>query len=357
MRADFDNEVERTDETVMQFAAFVARVCRAENLLPFLPDAVAAVVEYAQVYVAKKKKLSLRFGRILPVLKEADYWARRKEAEQVDAACVDKAVEERRFRYNLYEARVHESYADESILMSCQGSTVGQVNALAVYQVGDFSFGRPSRITAEVYMGKRGIVNIERESKLSGKTHDKGVLILSGCLNRLFAQTQPLGLGISITFEQSYGGIDGDSASSTELYAILSSLADLPISQGVAVTGSVNQKGEIQAIGGVNQKIEGFFDVCKTKGLNGSQGVMIPEANVKNLMLRKDVIQAVEEGRFTIYRVTTIEQGIEILTGKPAGVADKNGTYPEDSVYGKVQRRLKTYLQRSLKLKALNKED
>jgi len=224
------------------------------------------------------------------------------------------------------------------------------VNALAVYQIGDISFGRPSRITAETYMGKRGVINIEREAKLSGKTHDKGVLILSGYLGRTFAQSYPLSLSISVTFEQSYGGIDGDSASSTELYAIISSLSDIPIHQGIAVTGSVNQKGEIQAIGGVNQKIEGFFDVCKAKGLTGKQGVLIPRANVKNLMLKRAVVNAVKKGLFHVYQVSTVEQGIEILTGVPAGIPDPDGNFPEGSVFGKVQEKLKRYLEQSLEL-------
>ena len=246
---------------------------------------------------------------------------------------------------------MHESYVDDTIMIDVESNVVGQVNALAVFQIGDISFGRPSRITAETYMGKQSVINIEREAKLSGKTHDKGVLILSGYLGRTFAQNYPLGLSISITFEQSYGGIDGDSASSTELYAIISSLSDIPIHQGIAVTGSVNQKGKIQAIGGVNQKIEGYFDVCKAKGLTGKQGVLIPRANVKNLMLKREVVDAVKKGRFHVYRVSTVEQGIEILTGAPAGIPDPDGNFPEGSVYGKVQEKLKRYLEQSFKLK------
>jgi predicted ATP-dependent protease len=228
---------------------------------------------------------------------------------------------------------------------------VGQVNALAVYQMGDISFGRPSRITAETYMGKAGVVNIEREANMSGNTHDKGVLILSGFLGRTFAQNNPLNLSISITFEQSYSGIDGDSASSTELYAILSSLSGFPIEQGIAVTGSVNQKGAIQAIGGANQKIEGFFDVCKTRGLTGSQGVMIPRANVKNLMLKKEVVDAVERGEFHIYQVASIEEGIQILTGKEAGARDEKGNYPNGTVFGNVQKKLQSYYEKEIRFR------
>ncbi|MGD2014570.1 MAG: AAA family ATPase, partial [Desulfobacterales bacterium] len=309
VRADFDHEVKRNEDTMQQYARFIARVCKEDNLLPLTPKGVAAIVAYGEKQVADKDKLSLRFGSIQGVLKEADYWARKKNARVVSDKYVQKALKEHRFRYNLYEEKVQENYVDETILIDLDGAIVGQVNALAVYQIGDLAFGRPSRITAETYLGKEGIINIERESKLSGKTHDKGVLILSGYLGRTFAQKYPLNLSASITFEQSYGGIDGDSASSTELYAILSSLSGVPIHQGIAVTGSVNQKGQVQAIGGVNHKIEGFFDVCKAKGLTGSQGVMIPKANVKNLMLKKEVIDAVKKGKFHIYRVATIQEG------------------------------------------------
>ena len=351
VRADFDYEVKRNKETVQQYARFISRVCRAENLLPFTPDSVAAIVEYGEKYVAHKNKLSIRFGPILGVLKEADYWARKGDADNVSEKYVKRAFNEYRFRYNLYETKIHESYVDGTIMIDVDGEVVGQVNALAVYQIGDISFGRPSRITAETYMGMKGIINIEREAKLSGKTHDKGVLILSGYLGRTFAQNHPLSLSASITFEQSYGGIDGDSASSTELYALISSLSDIPIRQALAVTGSVNQKGQIQAIGGVNQKIEGFFDVCEEKGLTGQQGVLIPKANVNNLMLKKEVIDAVKKKKFHIYQVSTVEEGIEILTGVPAGKKDKEGNYAEGTVFGKVQEKLKKYLERSLKMK------
>ncbi|RTZ97783.1 MAG: protein LonB [Deltaproteobacteria bacterium] len=351
VRADFDHEVIRNDKTMMQYAQFVARVCKQEKLLPLTPTGVAAVVEFGEKQVADKNKLSLRFGSILGVLKEADYWAKKSGARSVSEKYVIKALKEHRFRYNLYEEKTHESYANNTILIDVKGKVVGQVNALAVYQVGDLSFGRPSRITAETFMGRPGIVNIERESKLSGKTHDKGVLILSGFLGRTFAQRYPLNLSVSITFEQSYGGIDGDSASSTELYAILSSLSGIGINQGIAVTGSVNQKGEVQAIGGVNQKVEGFFEVCRTKGLTGRQGVMIPQSNVQNLMVSRDVLKYVKKGKFHIWAVATIEEGIQILTGVPAGKPNKAGNYPKKTVFGKVQKRLKFYLEQQYRLK------
>ena len=351
VRADFDYEVVRTDETVRLYAQFIARVCRDENLLPFTPDGVSAVVEYGEKAIDSKNKLSLRFGSVVGVIKEADYWARKDNADRVTSLYVVKAFTEYRFRYNLYEEKIHENYVEDTIMIDVDGEEVGQVNALAVYQMGEIAFGRPSRITAETFMGKSGVINIERESKLSGKTHDKGVLILSGYLGRTFAQRYPLSLSISLTFEQSYSGIDGDSASSTELYAILSSLSGVPIRQGIAVTGSVNQKGQVQAIGGVNQKIEGFFEVCRSKGLTGSQGVMIPAANVKNLMLKKSVVDAVKQGQFKIWQVATVEAGIEILTGTAAGAPNAEGNFPPETLYGQVQQKLKAYLKQSLKLK------
>ncbi len=351
VRADFDHEVIKNDDTIQKYARFIARVCKEEELLPLTPKGVAAIVEYGEKYISNKHKLSIRFGPVMGILIEADYWARKRNAKQVTDKDVIQAFTEYRFRYNLYEEKIHESYVDDTIMIDVEGDEIGQVNALAVYQIGDISFGRPSRITAETYMGKQGVINIEREAKLSGKTHDKGVLILSGYLGRTFAQNYPLNLSISITFEQSYSGIDGDSASSTELYAITSSLSGIPIHQGIAVTGSVNQKGKIQAIGGVNQKIEGFFDVCKSKGFTGKQGVLIPKANVKNLMLKKEIVDAVRKSKFHIYQVSTIEEGIEILTGVPAGVPDENCEYPVDTVYGKVQAKLKRYFERSYELK------
>jgi lon-related putative ATP-dependent protease len=351
VRADFDFETKSDPNTIQLYARFIARVCKQEKLLPFTPDGVSAIVEYGEKFIASKNKLSLRFGQIVSIIKEADYWARKEEADRVSDAYVIKAFNEYRFRYNLYEEKMHENYVDDTIMIDVDGAIVGQVNALAVYQMGDFHFGRPSRITAETYMGKEGVINIEREARLSGKTHDKGVLIISGYLGRTFAQKFPLNLSISITFEQSYGGIDGDSASSTELYAVLSSLAGIPIDQGIAVTGSVNQKGHIQAIGGVIQKIEGFFEVCKAKGLTGTQGVMIPRANVKNLMLKKEVIAAVEKGRFHIYQVSTVAEGIAVLTGVAAGRPDDAGDFPAGTVFGAVQKKLKEYTQQALKLK------
>ncbi len=348
VRADFDDEVALNSDSIQKYARFIARVCNAEKLLPFTPDAVAAVVEYGKQSIADKTRISLRFGPIVALLKEADYWAQKGGSLCVTGGYVSQALNEYRFRYNLYEEKIHESYMDGTVLLDVTGSVTGQVNALAVYQIGDISFGRPSRITAETFMGKPGIINIERETNLSGNTHDKGILILSGYLGKTFAQLYPLSLTISIAFEQNYGVIDGDSASSSELYAVISSLSDVPVFQGIAVTGSVNQKGEIQAIGDVNEKIEGFYDVCKTRGLTGQQGVMIPATNVKNLMLKQEVVETVRQNLFHVYPVSTISEGIEILTGMPAGTIDSNGIYPETTVYGRVQKKLLTFLKQSM---------
>ncbi len=357
VRADFDFEVDKNEETINQYVQFIAKVCHQENLMPLMPSGVSAMIEYGERHIAKNNKLSIRFGPIVAMLKESHYWAEKSGAGEIAREHVEKAYTEFRFRHSLYEEKMHANYADNTVKIDVDGAVTGQVNALAVFTVGDISFGRPTRITAETYMGKDGIINVEREVNLSGRTHDKGVLIISGYLGRIFAQKHPLSLSVSVTFEQNYAGVDGDSASSTELYAILSSLSDVPVNQGIAVTGSVNQKGEIQAIGGVNEKIEGFFDVCRTKGLTGSQGVIIPAANVRNLELKQDVIDAVTEGKYHIYSVSHITEGIEILTGAEAGKPNREGDYPKTSIYGKVQQKLWTYLKRSIELKKMAEID
>lgn len=349
VRADFDYEVTDTAETAYQYARFIARVCKQENLRHFSPEGVAAIIEVCKSISGHHKKLSLRFGPIISMIQEAEYWATEAQETLVTDLHVKRAVAEHRFRYNLYEEKVHESYLNETILIDVDGEEIGQVNALVVYQMGEIAFGRPTRITVETYLGKYGLINIEREAGLSGNTHDKGIMILSGYLGRIFAQNQPLCLSVSVTFEQNYGAVDGDSASSTELYAILSSLSDIAIQQGIAVTGSVNQKGKIQAIGGVNEKVEGFFEVCKSKGLSGRQGVIIPKANVQNLMLSQEVVEAVSNGLYHIYPIETVEQGIEILTGLPAGQRGKNGEFPDGTIYHKVQNRLDAFFNQTLK--------
>ena len=297
-------------------------------------------MEYSARMVADQTKLSSRFGQIKDLLIEADYWARKDSSPRVLGTHVRQAIQHKIHRVNLIEERIQEMITDGSLLLNVSGESVGQVNGLAVYDLGDFSFGRPSRITAQTYAGRNGVINIEREAALSGRTHDKGVLILSGYLGAKYGQESPLTLSVSLAFEQSYDGVDGDSASSTELYAILSSLSRIPLRQNIAVTGSVNQMGEIQPIGGVNQKVEGMFDVCRAAGLTGDQGVMIPHQNVKNLMLREDVVRAIREGQFHIYSVKTINEGIEVLTGTPAGERLAEGGYTPGSISQLVDQRL-----------------
>jgi len=340
MKADFDTVMERKDETQLKYAEFIRKICSDENLLPFDRSGAAAVIEYGVRLAGRQKKLSTEFHRITDILREARYWAGKEGDTRVTEKHVDQAIAEKIYRKKLIEEKIQEMIDDGLILIDSEGARVGQVNGLSVYDLGEYAFGKPSRITAQTSMGKAGIINIEREADLSGRTHNKGVLILAGYLRGKYAQDKPLTLTTSICFEQSYGGIDGDSASSTEVYAILSSLAEFPIRQDVAVTGSVNQNGEIQPIGGVNQKIEGFFDVCKVRGLTGTQGVMIPHQNIGDLMLRKDIVEAVSQGKFHIYPVQTIDQGIEILTGVPGGEKKSDGSYPEGTVNLRVDKKL-----------------
>jgi lon-related putative ATP-dependent protease len=346
VRADFDWEMKKTPDAVMQYAGLIKTLGEKAKTRPFDKTGVAAVLEFGARLAGRTDKLSTRFNQIGDILKEADYWACKEKSETVKAAHVDKAIAERIDRANLLEEKISDMIEKGLILIDTQGAVVGQVNGLAVYDTGELTFGKPSRITAKVSVGSSGIINIEREAQLSGKTHDKGMLILSGLMRDRFAQDKPLAMSASICFEQSYGGVDGDSASSTEVYVLLSALSGLPIRQDLAVTGSVNQKGEIQPIGGVNQKIEGFFGVCKAKGLTGTQGVIIPSQNIGDLMLRKDVVEAVKQGKFRIYSVLTIEQGIELLTGIPAGVRDSTGRYPVETVYGKADNKLEQLAQR-----------
>lgn len=351
VRADFDYEVDKQDQSIHQYVKFISRVCREEGLRHFDPDGVAALIELSQKMVDDQKKLSLRFGKIVEIITEASYWSEKNGGGYVSREDVERAFQERRYRSSMAEEKMQERVIRDIRFIDTDGERVGQVNALSVYQLGDFSFGQPSRITAETYMGKDGIINIERNAKLSGKIFNKGMEILSGWLGRQFAQDFPLSLNISITFEQSYGGIDGDSASSTEAYAILSTLSGLPLRQDLAVTGSMNQKGEVQAIGGVNQKIEGFFDICNERGLTGEQGVLIPASNRDHLMLKQEVVDAVEADKFHIYPVSHVHEGIELLTGRAAGDPDEDGNYPDDSVFGLVTLELEQYVRRGYALK------
>jgi predicted ATP-dependent protease len=341
VKADFDYQVELTDENMRAYACFIRMCCDEEKLLPFDRSGVTKLIEYASRVVSDQKKLTTRFGQLKDLLIEADYWAKDSQSSIIKGEHVEKAIREKVHRLDLVAEHILKLIVEGTLMVDLEGAVVGQVNGLSVYDLGTFSFGRPSRITAKTFLGKRGVINIERESQLSGRIHDKGVLILSGYLGWKYAQDKPLSLSASLCFEQSYTGIEGDSASSTELYAVLSSLSDLPIRQDIAVTGSVNQKGEIQPIGGVNQKIEGFFDVCKAKRLTGYQGVMIPYQNVRNLVLREDVVKAVQDNQFHIYAVKNIDEGMGILTGVTAGEKRADNSYPEDTVNYFVDHRLK----------------
>lgn len=345
--ADFDIEMGRDEENILKMARFIATHCEKEDLRHFDRDAVGRVVEYSSRLADSQNKLSSRFNQIVEILYEADSWAEADGSDIVTVKHIEKAIAEKIFRNNKYEEKILEMFDAGDYLIDVEGEKIGEINGLAVTGTGEYKFGKPSKITVATYRGKAGIINIEREVKTSGKIHDKGVMIISGYLGYKYAQDKPMALSASIVFEQLYSGVDGDSASSTELYAILSSIAKVPIRQYIAVTGSVNQRGEIQPIGGVNEKIEGFFKVCKLKGLTGNQGVMIPHQNVKNLMLKDEVVQAVKEGKFHIYSVKTIDEGIEILTGIPAGKKDEKGNYPEGTIHYLVNKRLKELAEES----------
>jgi len=341
VKADFDYEIARTEDNMMQYAAFISGCCDECEVRHFDPTGVAKALEYSSRLVADQEKLSSRFAQVKELIEEANYWAKKENAQYISADHVKKAMEEKVFRHNLVDDRIQEMITRGTIMIDTQGSVVGQINGLSVYSLGDISFGKPSRITSRTFMGRSGVINIERETQLSGPLHNKGVMILSGYLGWKYAQDKPLSLSASLCFEQSYEGVEGDSASSAELYAILSSLSEIAIKQSIAVTGSVNQKGEVQPIGGVNEKIEGFFKCCKAIGLTGDQGVLIPENNLKNLMLRDEVVKAVDEGKFHIYSANTIDEGIEILTGMPAGEKQADGTYPENNINYLVDKKLK----------------
>lgn len=343
IKVDFDVEMDFNTQNMNQMACFIHTHCKEHYLLAFDQTAVAQVVEYSVRLVANQNKLSAQFNHLAEIIYEADAWARLMNETIVTEAYITKAIEEREYRSNLYEEKIQNNIKDGTILIDTDIFIIGQVNALSVMQVGQYSFGKPSRITATTFVGKKGIINIERESELSGSIHNKGVYILGGYLGQTFAQNHRLSLTAHLAFEQSYGGIDGDSASAAELYAIISSLADVPLNQGLAVTGSVNQKGIIQPIGGVNEKIEGFFEICKQQGLTGKQGVLIPPQNVQNLMLNDEVIEAIKQNQFNIYQVRTIEEGLAILTGKEIGQLNDEGKFEENSIYGKVTDKLSAY--------------
>ncbi|HYM15744.1 MAG TPA: ATP-binding protein [Dehalococcoidia bacterium] len=349
-KADFTTDVDRIDEHVELYVRFIARQVADLGMRPFDAGAVARVVEQSSRMVADQGKLSLRMMDVVDLLVEADYWACDEGASLVTAAHVDRAIEQQVYRSNLVEERIQEFITDGTIKVDVEGAVAGQVNGLSVFELGDYAFGRPSRITARVSMGRGQVMNLEREIQKSGPSHSKGFLILQGYLNGKFAHRQPLSFAASITFEQVYDEVDGDSASSTELYALLSAITDVPLDQGIAVTGSVNQLGEVQAIGGVNEKIEGFYAVCKARGLTGSQGVMIPKDNVHNLMLKPEVVRAVAEGRFHVWAAASIEEGIELLTGLPAGRLRRDGTYAPGTLFRKVTDALEAMTKRAMEV-------
>jgi lon-related putative ATP-dependent protease len=341
VKADFDTRMERTEENVKSYAASLWSLCCKERLKHMDAGAVAKLIEHSSRLAEHQEKLSTRFIEIADILREANHYASSDGAPLVTRAQVEKAIEERIYRSNLIQEKVGELIEKGVFFIDTQGEVVGQVNGLAVISLGDFAFGRPNRITVSIGMGREGLIDIEREAKLGGRIHTKGVMILSGFLADRYAQDKPLALSARVVFEQSYEEVEGDSASSTELYALLSALSGLPIRQGIAVTGSVNQKGQVQAIGGVNQKIEGFFKVCQAKGLAKDQGVVIPESNMANLMLREEILEAVGEGKFHIWPVKTIDEGIEILTGHKAGERRSDRTFEPDTVNDRVDKRLR----------------
>ena len=333
VNVDFDVEMDRTRENIRNYVSFIASMCENENLKHFNCEGLAKVVEYGSRLADNQNKLSTRFNIVSEIVYEASALAEADNSEYVEGKHVNQAIKNKKYRSNRIEEKMQEQIVNKKVLIDTEGAVVGQVNGLSVMGVSGYAFGLPSRITARTYAGREGIINIERETDMSGNIHSKGVLTLNGYLGGKFAQEKPLGLTAQVTFEQLYGGVEGDSASSAELYAILSSLSDVPIKQNLAVTGSVNQMGEIQPIGGVNEKIEGFFDICSLNGLTGDQGVIIPVSNIDNLMLKDEVIEAVKNNLFHIYAVTKIEEGIELLTGVKAGEKDIYGDYEKDSIF------------------------
>jgi len=340
IRADLDNQMDRGDENIEGYLAFLKQTCEDEGLLPFHPTGAASFIDAGAEMAGKQRKLTTHWTALADILREASYLAQQEGSPSVTDRHVEQAQEERRYRRNLTEEQLDDLIRDDSVLIQTEGTKVGQVNGIALYETEDYLFGKPCRITAQAGMGRSGVVNIEREVNLSGKIHDKGVLILCGFLRTRFAKDKPLTLGASLCIEQFYSEIDGDSASLGEICALLSSLADVPIRQGIAVTGSISQHGDVQAIGCVSEKILGFFDVCFHRGLTGNQGVIIPEGNVEDLMLPTKIIRAAEQGNFSIYAVRTVEQALEILTGRAAGEPDNKGRYPQGSVNGRADDRL-----------------
>jgi lon-related putative ATP-dependent protease len=345
-KADFDTQMNRSDDSLKDYAAVICRLCKEENLKHLTSGALAKIIEHSSRLAGDQEKLSTLFADISDIIRESNFWAEEAGASFIETSHVEQAIEQKVYRSNLIQQRINEMIGKGMIIIDTNGEKIGQVNGLAVISLGDFAFGKPSRITATVSIGREGLVDIERESKLGGPLHTKGIMILNGYIADKYVREVPLSLSARLVFEQSYEEVEGDSASSTELYALLSRLANVPIKQGIAVTGSVNQKGEVQAIGGLNEKIEGFFEVCRLKGLDGKQGVLIPASNVRNLMLREDVVEAVKKRKFHIYPVDTIEDGIEVLTGVKAGKCLEDGSFEPDSINFRVQQHLTTLAER-----------
>ena len=349
IRVDFDYEMRLNDEHIRDIAAFVHCYTKEEGLPDFELAAIGRLIEYAARLAERQDRLTTCFHQLAEIIQEAAAWAQQDRIQNITDTYVIQAIEKRNYRLNMYEEKLSELIEEETIMIDTQGGKVGQINGLAVLDMGDYAFAKPSRITATTYMGKAGIINIEKEAEMSGRIHDKGVQVMIGYLGQTYAQEFPLSLSCRIGFEQNYSGIDGDSASSTELYAVLSSLSGLPIRQDIAVTGSINQFGDIQPIGGVTYKVEGFFDLCRKRGLTGNQGVIIPKQNIRDLVLNDDVIEAVKDGKFHIYAIGHVDEGIAILTGTEAGKADARGRYGLDTVHGKVLKKLKVYYKQALK--------
>jgi lon-related putative ATP-dependent protease len=354
VKADFDNQMDKTDANLKTYATVICRICKDENLRHLNNGALAKIMEHSARLAGNQDKLSTMFALITDVVREASFWAEEDGSKFIQAKHINKTIDQRIYRSNLLQEKIKEMIYKGLIIIDHKGKKIGQVNGLAVIDLGDFAFGKPSRITASLGLGREGLIDIEREAKLGGRLHSKGVMILNGFIHDRYARDVPLSLSARLVFEQSYEEVEGDSASSAELYALLSRLAQVPIKQGIAVTGSVNQNGEVQAIGGVNEKIEGFFETCRAKGLNGKQGVLIPESNIKNLMLKDKLVASIKSGKFHIYPVKTINEGIEVLTGIKAGKRLKQGSFEPDSINDRVQ---KSLISLASKLKAFGKTE
>ena len=339
VKAEFDVDIPRGNSQEQLYARFIGQLCRDEHLPPFGVDAVGEIIRYSLRLAERRDRLSLRLSWVSDMVRESAYWAKKEERSLVSKTHVEMAINKKRQRTNLLEEKVQDAIQEGTLMVDVDGETVGQVNGLSVYQLGDYSFGRPCRITARTFVGNEGVIDIQREAKLAGEIHSKGVMTLAGFLAGKFAEFQPFALSVTLTFEQTYSEVEGDSAAMAELVAIISSLANIPIFQSFAVTGSINQLGEIQPIGGVNEKIEGFFECCQKRGLSGKQGVLIPAKNIRHLALNHAVIKAAESDKFSIYGVNTIEEALELLTGISTGEMTQDGQYPPKSIYGRVAQR------------------